>query len=130
MPHALFLGAHVAEIVFVGLHLDWYIFSNFKSVCLQPDSLDGVVGHETHFSDAYLTEYLCAYTVVTLIGEMTESNIGIHRIHASLLEFVSLHFLHETYAATFLIKVYHSSATLFLNHLQGTVKLFAAVAAL
>ena len=57
---------------------------------------------------------------------MAEVKIGVHRVQAVLLQLVGFDFLHKSYAAALLVEVYDGSPALFLYHLHGQMKLFAA----
>ena len=79
---------------------------------------------------AQLTKDLGTDAIITLVGQMSKANVGIHSIHAILLKFVGTHFFHQADASSFLIEIDHHTLAGLFNHLHGPVQLFATIATL
>ncbi len=129
VSHALLFCSQIAEIVFVRCHLDGHVLYDFQSVGLQSYAFHGVVGHQTHLVYAYVAQHLCTATIVALISLESQTEIGIYRVIALLLQFVGGQLIHQSYAAAFLLHIYDDTLALFLNLLHGLVELFATIAA-
>ena len=129
MPHSLFFSMKITLIVWVRGNLYRNVFYDLQSVSFQTYTFNRIVGDETHLADTYFAQYLCTYAVITFIGLVSQANVGINGIHAIFLQFVSLHFFHESDASAFLIQINYSSFAGFFYHSQGLVELFSAIAA-
>ena len=92
MAHALLLGEHVAQVISVGGYLYAHIFHYFKTIAFQADTLDRVVGDQTHFLYAELAENLCAYAIVALVGFVAEMEIGVYGVKTFFLKLVGSDF--------------------------------------
>ena len=79
MSHSVFFGAQVALIVLVGSDFDRHVFHDFQSVSFQSHTFHRVVGEQTHFVDTDFTQNLGTYSVVTFVGLMSQTKIGIYR---------------------------------------------------
>ena len=78
---------------------------------------------------AQFAQDLRTYTVVALIGQMTQVDVGVNRVHAIFLQLVGFDFIHQADTSTLLVEIdYHALAGL-VNHLHRFVELFTTVAA-
>src|SRR5690554_7294184 len=94
VPHPGFLGMHIILIIGIGLHLYGNVLNNLQSITFESNSLNGIIGHQTHFTHPQLSQNLSTHTIVALIGLKTQFNIGIHGIQAFFLKFVSGNLAH------------------------------------
>ena len=129
VPHAVALGLAIPLVVLVGRYLYGHVLHNLQSVGFESYALHGVVGEQAHLVYAEMPEHLRSATVVALIGLESEVYVGVYRVVALLLQLVGGYLVHEPYAASFLLHVYHHAFALLVYHLHGLVQLFAAVAA-
>src|SRR5690554_1417258 len=78
VPHPGFLGMHIILIISIGLHLYGNVLNNLQSITFESNPLNGVVGHQTHFTNPQLTQNLSTHTIVALVGLKAQFYIGIH----------------------------------------------------
>jgi hypothetical protein len=71
----------------------------------------------------YLAKYLRTYTIIPFIGFETETKVCINGIHTLFLQFVGTHLIHESYTASFLVKVYDNTFTFLVNEFHCLVQL-------
>ena len=105
MSHAVFLRMQVTFVVNVRCDLDGHILHDFQSVGFQSHPFYRIIGKQTHLVNAYLTQDLCAYSIVAFIGLVSEADVGVYGVHAFFLELVGFHFFHQSDATSFLNKV-------------------------
>ena len=55
MTHSVSFGLEIALVVFVWYYFDRYIFYNFETISFQANTLDWVVGEQTHLVDSLLS---------------------------------------------------------------------------
>ena len=77
-----------------------------------------------------LTQYLSPHAIVALIGQMPLTEVGLHSVHALLLQLVSLYLVHQTYASALLNEIHHHALASLVYHLHRLVQLLSAVATL
>ena len=65
MPHTHFLSVHIISIIFIGHHLKWHIFHNFKSITFQPYALHGIIRQQAHFSHPKLAKNISTNPIIT-----------------------------------------------------------------
>lgn len=107
---------------------DRELLDNLDVIGLEADDLAGVVGKETDFVDAEISEDLGAEAVVAKVHGEPEAFVGLHGVEALLLEFVGANFWSKADAATLLAHVEKHADALFLDALHGLLQLRAAVA--
>ena len=130
VSHAVAFGLEITLVIFVWRNLDGHILNDFQSVCLQSDTLHGVVGEQAHLVYAEVAQHLSATSVVALVGLESEVHVSVHCVVTLFLQLVCGNLVHQTNAATFLLHVDKHTLALALNHLHCLMELFAAVAAL
>lgn len=129
VPHSLFFGLQIAQVVGIRHHFDRNVADNLQAVSLQADTLDGIVSEEFHLLDAELAQNLGSAAIVTLVGLEAEVYVGFHRVEAFFLQFIGGNLVHQSDAAAFLLHIYHDALAFLVNLLHSLVELFATVAA-
>lgn len=56
MSHPITLGSQIFDVVAIGRYLDGHVLYDLQAVCLQTDTLGGVVGHQPHLMDMEMAE--------------------------------------------------------------------------
>ena len=118
MSHALLLSAEVTLVVAVRLDFDRHVLYDFESVAIKTYALGWVVGDKTKLGDLEIAKNLCAYAIVAKVRVESEVDVGIHGVHALLLQNVSGNLGSETDAATFLLEIHDSAFAFLLNKLH------------
>lgn len=90
VPHAVALSVQVVLIVRVCRDADGHLLHYLKAVPGKSHYFLGVVGEESEFLYSEVAEDLCTNAVITQVRCKTEPDVGIHCIHALLLEFVGV----------------------------------------
>ena len=129
VAHPVSLGAQVFYVIPVRLDLYWHVLHYLKSIGFEAHTLGRVVGHQSHLVHAEVTQHLRATAIVALVGLESEVDVSVHGVEAVfLLQLIGGNLVHQAYAATLLLHVYHNALALFLYHLHRLVELLTAIA--
>ena len=129
MPHFCALGLEILRIVRVGLRFDRKLFDNIETVSFEADYFFRVVRQETDVADAEVDQYLCTGTILTEVRRKPQFFIGFNGIEALFLEFVGANFGCQSNSSSFLAHIDQHARTGFVDVLQCSVQLIAAIAA-
>src|SRR5450759_4394433 len=129
VTHLVPLGAQVADIVVLGVHLDVLAAGDAQAVALQRHDLLRVVGHDADRRESQVGEDLGADAVVAQVGGEAQFHVGLNGVQTLLLERVGLELVDEPDAAALLAHVEHDAEALRFVASQGLGELLAAVAA-
>ena len=127
MAHFFLFGFEVAGVVRVYRGADRELLHDLDVVGLEADDLAGVVGQETDFMDAEISEDLGTEAVVAKVHGEPQAFIGLHGVESLFLEFVSTNFRAESDSTPLLPHVEKHADALFLDALHGLLQLRAAV---
>ena len=127
VPHAVFLGFQIPQVIGIGSDFDGNVLHDFQSVGLQTDTLDGIVGQQAHLMDTQVSQHLGTTSVVTLVGLEAEVYVGIYGVESFFLQLLGGNLVHQADAPAFLLHVDDDTFSLFLDGLHRLVKLFTAV---
>ena len=89
MPHLHALGFKILRVVRIGFAPDRHLLDHLHAVAFEADDFLGIVGQETELAHAEVEENLRAESVIAQVAPETELRVRLHRIEASLLQFVS-----------------------------------------
>mmetsp|Transcript_10583 Transcript_10583/g.25333 ORF Transcript_10583/g.25333 Transcript_10583/m.25333 type:complete len:601 (+) Transcript_10583:406-2208(+) len=132
VSHAMTLGFQVAPIVFIGLrHHHGNGLMDLDSQCFQEFHLAGVIGHEMNASlqNAHFLQNTGHDTIITAVFGESQVEVGVHGIHALVLQRIGRHLVGQTNSPSFLLEINHAT-TLLLDKLKRHLELLAAVATL
>ena len=86
MPHSFFLCSQVSFIIRIRNCFNRYIFYYLQSVCFQTNTFHRIICQKSHFVYSQFTKDLCAYSIITLISKVSQTNIRVNGIHAVFLQ--------------------------------------------
>ena len=129
MSHSFLLCSQVSLIVGVRNCFNRYIFHNLQSIGFESYTFHRIICQKFHFMHSQFTKNLSSYSIVTLIRQMSQANIGIHSIHSVFLKFICFHFLHQADTTTFLIQINNHTFSRCIYHFHRFMQLFATVTA-
>ena len=130
MPHSFFLCSQVSFIIRIRNCFNRYIFYYLQSVCFQTNTFHRIICQKSHFVYSQFTKDLCAYSVITLIGKVSQTNIRVNGIHTVFLQLICFHLFHQTDATSFLIEVNHHAFSFFFDHFHRFMQLLSTVTTL
>ncbi len=130
MPHLPLFGLKITAKGIQRLDLCGDALNDPNSGGFECGNLFGIVGHQTHGSDAEQAQDGSRQFVGSAIGGVAEFQIRFHGVAALILKLVSLELGHETDAAALLLFVEKNSNTFGGDAFERQLKLGAAVAAL
>src|SRR3546814_12602140 len=93
------------------LDLNSNIFYYFPAVSCQTDPFSWIIGHQTHFTDSQITQYLSADPVVPLIHLKSQFQVGIYRIKSVLLKMICLQLVNQSNTSSLLVHIQDRKST-------------------
>src|SRR5258708_2536685 len=129
VSHLLFFRLQVVLHIRVWLNLAGNALYHADAGVLQRRYLRGIVGEQAYLAHTKLMQDLARELVLTLIGGKAELDIGLHRVEAAVLQFVSLQLRHQADAAPFLLLVDQDAGPGRGNLFERHLELLTAIAA-
>jgi hypothetical protein len=138
LPDDLARRKEVSEFFFLGFQIlfgmwTWrdftrHAFNHLDTGALQSLDLFGIIRKQAHLAYAERFQNFRGKSELAVIGLKTEAFVGLNRVEAGILQFVSLQFCHQANAAAFLLFVDQDSRARVANHGKSHFKLLSAVA--
>ena len=138
LPDGLARRKEVPEFFFLGFQIlfgmwAWRDFTRHAFNHLDPGALQGfdlfrIIRKQAHLAYAERFQNFRGKSKLTVIGLKTEAFVGLNRVQAGILQFVSLQFCHQANAAAFLLFVDQDSRARLANHGKSHFKLLPAIA--
>ena len=125
----MFLCFHVALRFIEDLQLDRKPFGDLHTVLFQSFYLKRIVRQKPDFLDAQVLQHLVSHVVFAQIAWESQNQIGFNCVVALVLQRISVDFVDEPDAASFLAQVDQDPSACLGDLLHGRVQLLAAVAA-
>ena len=127
MPHFLVLGIHVHTVLLVAGHLYRITSCHIYPVMVQPFDFQRIVGHQHKLPYAQVSQDGAPGVVFPEVSREPEGDIGLHSVHALLLQFISLQLVYQADASPLLPQIDQHSAPGLLYAPERLCKLLAAV---
>src|SRR5450432_1263868 len=108
--------------------MDGYALNHLEAVALESDHLTRIVRQKPEFTDAEVEQNLGTHSIVPQIRREAQTFVGLHRVEALLLQFVSVTLRGQTDAATFLPQINQHAAAGLTYLAQRGVQLIPAIA--
>src|SRR6267143_6815773 len=121
-------GLEIFRVVRIGFATDWHLLHHLQAVAFQPDDLLRVVSQKTEPTHSEIEKDLRAEAVVSQIAGIPEPRVCLDRVESFLLQFVSVNFCREPYAASLLAHINQDTAAFLLNLPKRGVQLISAIA--
>ena len=129
MVHALDLGLQVVGILRRHLGGQRHAGADRHPMLLQALDFERIVGQQTDGRDGQVFENLRRHGVITLVGLVTEEEVGVNRIIALVLEIIRPQLVGQADSPSLLTQIDNDAGPLLGDPLHGAVQLGAAVAA-
>ena len=104
-------------VVGVGLALQRRVLNNLQTIGLQSNPFGGVVAHQSHLADTQAAQDLGSHAIVTLVGLVTQVQVGVDSVEALFLQLVCRHLGHQPDATSLLGEVDQHPFALLLDEL-------------
>ena len=130
MPHAVPLGAEIADVVAICGNLNRNARCDRNAEVRELRYFVGIIGHKAQRPNAEGAEHGGRWDVVPEIVRKAERAVGLDGVEPLFLERIGFQFVEESYTAPLLAEVEEHALTRRLNLPEGALQLFAAVAAL
>ena len=109
-------------------HMQGHAFGHLYTRRAQRFHFVGIIGQQPDAPYAQMGKNLLCQTEIAGIDRQTQSQIGLHRIQALILQAIGTDFIDQTNAAPLLPQVGNRPAAFTLHRLHRSLKLRAAVA--
>lgn len=123
MTHFVLFGLQIEKVLFGGGHLDRHPLRNFHSEVREIINLLRVVGQQPQCFCTKLTQNLRADVIFPLIPAEAQREIGLQRVHPTVLQLVGAQLVDQTDAAPFLPEIEQDAPSLPFNLRHGRGKL-------
>jgi len=128
MAQFLLLGLQVTLGETRGLHDQRNALNDLDPLTTQALDLVRIVGHQTDFRNAEILQYLGTETVGALIGLKAQLQVGFHGINSAILKLVSIDFIQQSNAPSFLHLIDKNAGTCSFNLGQCLLQLLTTFA--
>src|SRR5712692_6662962 len=128
MPHFSFFCLEVGAGNFRDARLARHALEDANPGAFELADFFRIVGKQTNFRCAKFSQNLRGKKIIAGVCREAQSFIGLHRVHAAVLQFVSPEFVHQADAAAFLGQIEQNSRGCLADFFHRQFELRAAVA--